>query len=86
MSPYEIRMRCLEAAKPVTGDAYSALRCAFAFENYVTYGFHSGIGTLDAVTQPGERGETPPNPAAGTKPNSEAQMRADGVVLSGPLV
>lgn len=85
MSPYEIRMRCLEAAKAVTGDAYSALRCAVAYESYVNYGFQTGIGTLNAVTQPGERGETTPGqPSAEPKP--EEDDRASQHDAAGPVL
>jgi hypothetical protein len=78
-------MRCLEAAKVVTGDAYATLRCAVAYENYVTYGFDIGIGTLNAITHPGERGETGPGKPAATEPNPEEDDRAGKHDASGSL-
>jgi hypothetical protein len=59
MNPYDIRMRCLEAAKPVTGDPFAALRIAFAYECFVQLGFDHGMRTLTNPPSPRE-----PAPAA----------------------
>jgi hypothetical protein len=76
MNPYDIRMRCLEAAKPVTGDPFAAIRIAFAYECYVQFGFDNGMRCL--TNPPREPAPAAETAASGTSDDEDRPATQDG--------